>query len=109
MQTYYAQFGTCASHILRNGSVVGFNGVSGSMEIEAENRAHAFLQLYHKLSEDHQEITVQRTTSQGFVLGFTAEEWDAISKEPIRIKEGIPEIGGVQIQAIIDTPIEYRN
>ena len=104
MKTFYALVAVGASYAIANGSGGGFAGVNRFMEIEAENRVQAFLSLYHRLSQDHSEISVLRTSSQQYMLGFTAEEWEQVASQPIRLKVSEMPEGTVQIQAIQETP-----
>lgn len=102
MKTYYALIARVVSHTHEHGR--GHAGQLDFIDTEAESRVEAILKFYQRLSEDNSEITALKTDSQAFMLGLTAEEWDELSRQPIRIKEGYPEKSGVQIQAISETP-----
>lgn len=102
MQTYYALVAVGSSYAHANGG--DFLGVNCFMNTEAENRVQAFLQLYRRLSEDHSQITALKTSFQKYMLDFTAEEWEQIAAQSIRLKVAEMPEGDAQIQAIQETP-----
>lgn len=103
MKTFYALIARGKSYKFENGG--GFNGMNDFVQTEAENQVQAFLQIYRELKEETSDITALKTDFQDYMLGFSADEWNEISKESdIRIREGYPENEGIQIQAIRDTP-----
>ncbi|MDT7543611.1 MAG: hypothetical protein QOE33_3515 [Acidobacteriota bacterium] len=104
MKTFYALVAEGASYVTANGSGGGFAGVNSFMETEAEDRVQALLNLYHRLSNDHSEITALKTDFQQYALGFTAEEWERVASQPIRLKVSEMPEGTAQIQAIQETP-----
>jgi hypothetical protein len=104
MRTFYVLVAVGAYSANASGTGGSFAGVNRFMETEAENRVQAFLNIYHRLSEEHSEITALRTGSQKYMLGFTAEEWEQVASQPIRLKVSEMPEGTAQIQAIQETP-----
>jgi hypothetical protein len=105
MKNFYAIVADGASHIYADGGG-GFRGGVRFMDVEAENPVQAFLKLYYRLAEDHSDITALKGPGQDYMLGFTAEEWEEVARQPIRLKvsEAPTPIGDAQIQAIQETP-----
>jgi len=106
MKTFYALVADGSSYAHANGG--GFVGVNRFMDTEAESRVQAFLQLYRRLSKDHSEITALKASHQNYMLGFTAEEWEEIARQPIRLKVSEMPAAGAQIQAIQETRFTKR-
>lgn len=107
MKTYHALIARGHSYKLSYcGALVrGFEGINGSLSVDAEDRVDAFLKIYRQVSSEGVEITGLRVDGQPFMLGFSTEEWEAILKADVRIEEAIvPRNGGIQIQGIHDTP-----
>lgn len=100
MKTFHVLVAEGASYAIANGAGGGFAGVNRFMETEAENRVQAFLNIYHELSKEHSEISALITGSQRYMLGFTAEEWEQVASQPIRLKVSEMPEGTAQIQAI---------
>jgi hypothetical protein len=103
MQTYYALVADGASYTHANGG--GFVGINRIMEADAENRVQAFLRLYERLAEDHSNITALKASGQKYMLGFTAEEWEEVARQPIRLRVSEVPDGDAQIQLLQETPI----
>lgn len=103
MQTYYALVADGASHTFPGGG--GFVGVNRIMAAEAENRVQAFLKLYEELSEGHSDITAFLPSGERYMLGFTAEEWEEVASQPIRLRVSEMPDGDAQIQLIQDRHI----
>ncbi len=102
MPTFYAVLTEGSSQ--NRGSGESYVGRQFHMDVEAENRVQAFLEIYRRLAEDYLDITALRNEKQSYMLGFTAEKWDEISKQPIRLKVFDYPRGDVQIQGIQDRP-----
>ena len=102
MQTYYALVADGASYTYPGGGE--FIGVNRFMDEDAENRVQAFLRLYERLAEDHSDITALKAPGHAFMLGFTAEEWEEVARQPIRLRVSEMPDGDAQIQAIQETP-----
>jgi hypothetical protein len=103
MQTYHALVADGASYTHENGG--GFVGVNRFMEADAENRVQAFLRLYEILAEDHSDITAFKPPGERYMLGFTAEEWEEVARQPIRLRVSEMSDGDTQIQLLQDRPI----
>jgi hypothetical protein len=102
MKTFYVAVADGASETHANGG--RFMGGMRYIDVEAENRVQAFLKMYHILSEDHSDITALKNSGQDYMLGFTADEWEEIAQQPIRLKVVEVQGGDAQIQDIRETP-----
>lgn len=104
MQNYYALVADGASYTFPGGG--GFVGINRVMEADAENRVQAFLRIYERLAEDYSDITAFLPSGEKYMLGFTAEEWEEVARQPIRLRVLEVPAGDVQIQLIQDRPIQ---
>jgi hypothetical protein len=104
MPTFYARLALGSTKTTEG--TTSFSGVADTMSVEADNRVQAFLQVYRNLREEYSDITALKAEGQDFILGFTAEEWDTVAQQPIRLRVVQYPDGDAQIQAIQTEPFE---